>query len=33
MVMEDNVVGWVLQRAKVTESPIAFDDLMGGNVG
>jgi trigger factor len=33
MVMEDNVVGWVLQRAKVSESPIAFDELMGGNVG
>lgn len=33
MVMEDNVVGWVLQRARVTESPVAFDDLMGGNVG
>jgi trigger factor len=33
MVMEDNVVDWVLQRAKVTESPIAFDELMGGNVG
>ena len=33
MVMEDNVVDWVLQRAKITESPVAFDDLMGSNVG
>ena len=33
MVMEDNVVDWVLQRAKVSETPVAFDELMGGNVG
>lgn len=33
MVMEDNVVDWVLQRAKVTEAPVAFDELMAGNVG
>jgi hypothetical protein len=33
MVMEDNVVDWVLQRAKVTETPVAFDELMGSNVG
>jgi trigger factor len=33
MVMEDNVVDWVLQRAKVTGKPVAFDELMGGNVG
>jgi trigger factor len=33
MVMEDNVVEWVLQRARITESPVAFDDLMGSNVG
>jgi trigger factor len=33
MVMEDNVVDWVLQRAKVTEAPVAFDELMGSNVG
>ncbi len=33
MVMEDNVVDWVLQRARIKEMPVAFDDLMGGNVG
>jgi trigger factor len=33
MVMEDNVVDWVLQRARVTEKPVAFDELMGSNVG
>jgi len=33
MVMEENVVDWVLQRAQVTEAAIAFDDLMGSNVG
>jgi trigger factor len=33
MVMEDNVVDWVLQRAKVTDTPVAFDELMGSNVG
>jgi trigger factor len=31
MVMEDNVVEWVLQRARVTETPVAFDELMGGS--
>jgi trigger factor len=29
LVMENNVVDWVLARAKVTEKAIAFDDLMG----
>jgi len=33
MVMEDNVVDWVLQQAKVTDAPVAFDELMGSNVG
>jgi hypothetical protein len=33
MVMEENVVDWVLQRAQVKEAAVAFDDLMGGNVG
>jgi len=33
MVMEDNVVDWALQRAKVTETPVGFDELMGSNVG
>jgi trigger factor len=28
-VLEDNVVGWVLSRAKVTEEPVPFDELMG----
>lgn len=32
MVMEDNVVDWVLQRARVTEKSVAFDELMGSNV-
>jgi trigger factor len=29
--LEDNVTNWVLQRAKVTETPVAFDELMGHN--
>jgi trigger factor len=29
VVIEDNVVAWVLARAKVSEKPVAFDDLMG----
>ncbi|MFN3565238.1 MAG: trigger factor [Burkholderiaceae bacterium] len=28
-VVEDNVVQWVLQRAKVVDTPVAFDELMG----
>jgi trigger factor len=32
-VMEDNVVDWVLKRAQVTEKQVAFDELMGSNVG
>lgn len=31
LAMENNVVEWVLSHAKVTETPVAFDDLMGGN--
>ena len=27
-VVENNVVDWVLQRAKVVDKPIAFDELM-----
>jgi trigger factor len=27
--LEDNVVGWVLGKAKVVESPVPFDELMG----
>ncbi len=33
MVMEDNVVDWVLQQATVAEKPVAFDELMGSNLG
>jgi trigger factor len=29
--LEDNVTNWVLQRAKVTETTVAFDELMGHN--
>ncbi len=28
-VLEDNVVQWVLQRAKVVDTPVAFGELMG----
>ncbi len=28
---EDNVVEWVLSRAKVEEKPVSFDELMGNN--
>jgi trigger factor len=28
-VMEDNVVEWVLSRARAVDTPIAFDELMG----
>jgi len=31
LAMENNVVEWVLANAKVTETPVAFDDLMGSN--
>jgi trigger factor len=27
--LEDNVTNWVLERAKVTDTPVAFDELMG----
>jgi trigger factor len=27
--LEDNVTNWVLERAKVVEMPVAFDELMG----
>jgi trigger factor len=33
MVMEDNVVDWVMRRARVSEVPIPFDELMASNVG
>lgn len=29
MVLEQNVVEWILERAKVTEEPVAFEQLMG----
>lgn len=31
LVLEDNVVNYVLGKAKVTEKPVAFDELMGNN--
>ena len=31
LVLEDNVVAWVLARAKATDKTIGFDDLMGRN--
>jgi trigger factor len=30
MALEGNIVNWVLSKAKVTEKPVAFDELMGG---
>ena len=27
--LEDNVVAWVLEHAKVTDKPVSFDELMG----
>jgi trigger factor len=30
LVLEDNVVGWVLSKAKVDEKAMGFDELMGG---
>ncbi len=30
VVLEDNVVTWALSRAKVSDKPIAFQDLIGG---
>ncbi len=29
VVAEDNVVDWVLSRARVVDTPMAFDELMG----
>jgi trigger factor len=29
LAVEDNVTKWVLERAKVVDTPIAFDELMG----
>ena len=29
VVLEENVVNWVLGKAKVAEKPVAFDELMG----
>jgi len=31
LVLEENVVNYVLGKAKVTETPVAFDELMGNN--
>jgi len=30
LVLEDNVVGWVLSKAKVEDKALGFDELMGG---
>ena len=30
LALEDNVVNWVLSKAKVVDKAVAFDDLMGG---
>lgn len=29
LVLEDNVVSWILERAHITDQQTAFDDLMG----
>ncbi len=29
IVTEDNVVDWVLAKAKTIDTPVAFDELMG----
>jgi trigger factor len=29
LALEDNVTNWVLERAKVVDAPVAFDELMG----
>lgn len=29
LALEDNVVAWVLEKAKVVETPVSFDELMG----
>lgn len=29
LALEDNVTNWVLERAKVVDTPVAFDELMG----
>ncbi|QSI75499.1 trigger factor [Niveibacterium microcysteis] len=33
IVIEDNVVEWVLKTAQATDTPVAFDELMGNNTG
>ncbi len=30
LALENNVVGWVLAKAQVTDTPVSFDELMGG---
>ena len=32
MVLEDQVVGHILEQAQVTEKEVAFEDLMNGNL-
>lgn len=31
VVIEDNVVAWVCEKAETTDKPVAFDELMGNN--
>jgi trigger factor len=31
LVLEENVVNYVLSKSKVTDKPVAFDELMGDN--
>ncbi|GAB4176947.1 MAG: trigger factor [Rhodocyclaceae bacterium] len=31
LVLEENVVDWVLEHARVTDKPVGFDDLMGAS--
>ncbi len=31
VVIEDNVVAWVCDKAETTDKPVAFDELMGNN--
>ncbi len=31
LVLEENVVNYVLEKAKVTDKPVSFDELMANN--
>jgi trigger factor len=30
LAVEENVIDWVLKRARVVDQPVGFDQLMGG---